>query len=118
MLLDLLLKSGVVLRLREGRREFWSTDDNYDDFCSSDNSCKVPIVDVAFVDDECLMLAANTPSILDANIDALLMSLTSVFKLLMFEINWKPGKTECCFVYRGGHAIDHYPGRRVGADVH
>ena len=76
-----------------------------------------PIVDVAFVDDECLMLAANTPSTLDANIDILLVSLSSVFKkLLKIEIKWKPGKTECCSVYRGGHATDHYRARRVGAN--
>ena len=77
---------------------------------------QVPIVDAAFVDDECLMLTASSPAALDRAIDVLLAIVTRVFDLLRLEINWKPGKTECFLRYRGRQAAAKLQARRTGPD--
>ena len=109
LLRDALLRAGVVLRVRRHGPDFLSPAE-----CDSTDDTTIPIVDVAFVDDECLMLCAKSASELDACIDVLLVSLSGVFSLLQFEINWKPGKTECSIVYRGKNAAAHYQARRAG----
>ena len=53
------------------------------------------ILDVTFVDDECIMLAAHHPESLASAIDCCTLVLSTTFELLMLEVNWRPGKTEC-----------------------
>jgi len=58
-------------------------------------TAEVPVIDVAFVDDECLMLQADTAGQLRGAVEATLAALVSTFSTLSFDVNWKPGKTEC-----------------------
>lgn len=67
---------------------------------------------VPVVDDECIMLAAATPRIMDASIDVVLNITTKTFNVMKLEFSWKPGKTECFLVYRGKRAGVHYKARR------
>ena len=91
---DELADSGIILNLAQAGNCFWlQRDDNGD-------TPTVPVLDVAFVDDECVMLRASSPTILNTSINALLPVLHKVFGLMKLEINWKPGKTECFLVYR------------------
>eukprot|EP00973_Karenia_brevis_P026994 3724224-Karenia_brevis.AAC.1 len=57
--------SGVLLRLRLPTGAFWGEPD-----CSLPQD--TPILDVTFVDDECVMLAASSPKLLDVAIAMLL----------------------------------------------
>eukprot|EP00972_Heterocapsa_arctica_P025375 3737129-Heterocapsa_arctica.AAC.1 len=71
MVRDALLDAGIALRLRPGPHAFWG-DSAMPEEAPCDGAPLVPIVDAAFVDDECLMLTASSPAVLDAAIDSLL----------------------------------------------
>ena len=71
------------------------------------------ITDSTYVDDEVLMLAADTPGELDVKIDELLGLLCSVFKAFKLTINWAKGKKEAILTYRGADAGKHWRDRFV-----
>eukprot|EP00972_Heterocapsa_arctica_P087800 12947421-Heterocapsa_arctica.AAC.1 len=101
-----MLSAGIALRLQRAPAEFWAEADP----CAYDHNNiddMIPVVEVAFVDDEGIMLSAPSPSLLDRAISILLESARQMFSLLELEINWKPGKTECCLRYRGNRATHH-----------
>ena len=75
-----------------------------------------PVIDAAFVDEECVMIAAASPCLLDKAIETMLSILTRIYRLLRLEVNWKPGKTECFLRYRGKGATKRLEKRRVGPD--
>ncbi|CAK0854575.1 unnamed protein product, partial [Prorocentrum cordatum] len=78
-----------------------------------DELLDVSVIDVTFVDDECLMLSAPAPRVQDERVDVLLTKLTSsIFDMLNFSMNWKPGNTKCSIVYRGARSAEHYRRRR------
>ena len=52
------------------------------------------ILDVTFVDDECIMLAADDPKSLASVINCCTTVLSTTFQLFKLEVNWHPGKTE------------------------
>ena len=89
---DELLEVGVVLRLRPGDGCPWSVPDDLNDDAGDDG---VIVLDVTFVDDECIMIEASSPPELAASIACTLEVVQRIFTLLRLEINWKPGKTEC-----------------------
>ena len=62
--------------------------------------------DVTFVDDECIMLAADDSRSLAAAIDCCTLVLSTTFQLLKLEVNWCPGKTECLVQMMGKHGRD------------
>ena len=51
------------------------------------------ILDVTFVDDECIMLAADDPESLASAIDCCTLVLSTTFELLKLEVKWRPRKT-------------------------
>ena len=53
------------------------------------------VLDVTFVDDECIMLAAEDPKSLASAIDCCTLVLSTTFQLYKLEVNWRPWKTEC-----------------------
>ena len=110
ILRDALLDADIVLRIPSGGNDFWAQSNNN----VGEERPETAVVDATFVDDECVMLAAATPKILDSSIDALLKATTEIFDMMRLTINWKPGKTECFLVYRGQRAGIHYSSRRVG----
>jgi DNA-directed RNA polymerase subunit RPC12/RpoP len=111
MLRDALMDAGIVLRLKlKGGDVFWSSDNDESDA----GDTIVLVIDAAFVDDECIMISSMSPTLLDSAINVLLSTLAKVFRLLRFEINWKPGKTECFIRYRGKGATKRLNARRVG----
>ena len=59
------------------------------------------IVDATFVDDEAIVLMANSPRALRVAIDVLLHVISITFQLFHLGINWNPGKTECLLHLRG-----------------
>jgi hypothetical protein len=113
MLRDDLLDAGVALRLKCGSTEFW----NGQSSDAGDAEDDTPIVDAAFVDDECIMLTASSPRALDIAINTLLKVIVRVYSILRLEINWKPGKTECFLRYRGKNATKRLDARRVGPSM-
>lgn len=98
-----LQKEHVTLRLACPTGAFW-IDEQHD----SNGGCEHDIVDVQFVDDECAMLCATSPKLLDRAIELLLERIVIIFKLICLEINWGVGKTECMLKYRGDHSTLHY----------
>ena len=112
MLRDALMDAGIVLRLKlKSGDVFWSSGGDDE---SDEGDETVPIIDVAFVDDECIMISSKSPSLLDRGINVLLSTVTKVYKILRLEINWRPGKTECFVRYRGKGATKRLNARRVG----
>ena len=71
------------------------------------------IFDATFVDDEAIMLAADTPQKLDTAITTLLKCLETVFAAFKLTINWSRGKTEALCTYRGKQAGDHWKARFI-----
>ena len=66
---------------------------------------------ITFVDDEAIMLAADTAQGLDNAIVCLLRCLESVFAAFRLTINWSRGKTEAILTYRGVQAGTHWRAR-------
>ena len=93
-----LAKAGVAFRVRVPEGAFWDT-------VNEDNADYEDVVDVAFVDDECIVLLAKTPKLLDVAIQALLRILVVTFGNMHLAINWSPGKTEALLCYRGHGSI-------------
>ena len=91
-------KANIVLRIQVPGEAFWQTADPDNEDCDN-------VVDAAFVDDECVVLVARTAATLDTAINSLLIVLVDIFSVLHLQVNWKPGKTECLFKYRGSGAI-------------
>ncbi|CAK0824114.1 unnamed protein product [Prorocentrum cordatum] len=126
LLMGALLKAGATLRIHDPGPDFVSpggvpadrrppaAEGGAGSVLPASLDSAVPVIDVAFVDDECLLLCAETPAVLDRNIDVLLGSLCGIFDPLGFVNNWKPGKTECSLIYRGHNAAAHYAARRIG----
>ena len=111
MLRDELLAAGVAMHFRNSKDDlFWSSS-------SGDDDTSECVVDVTFVDDECIMIAAKSPALLDKAIDATVKALTKVYSLLRLDINWAPGKTECFLVYRGKRQVKRLDARRVGPNM-
>ena len=65
-----------------------------------------PILDVTFVDDECIMLAADDPKSLASAIDCCTLELSTTFQLLKLEVKWRAGNTECLVQMVGKLARD------------
>ena len=62
------------------------------------------VFDTTCVDDECIMLAATSPALLDQRIEKALSLLLAVFRSFKLVINGDVGKTECLLKYRGAGA--------------
>ena len=95
---DELMNKGVVMRIHGGS----VTNE------TSDNSCDEAhhVLDVTFVDDECIMLAADDSKSLADAIDCCTLVLSTTFQLLKLEVNWRPGKTECLVQMKGKQGRD------------
>eukprot|EP00973_Karenia_brevis_P014950 2039661-Karenia_brevis.AAC.1 len=63
-----------------------------------------PVVEVTFVDDECIMLCASTPRLLQKAAAMLLEAVVETFTLFALEINWSKGKSEAMVKFRGDGA--------------
>ena len=59
------------------------------------------VVEATFVDDEALFLCSSSPALLNRSVNILLSSIIDIFGAFGFEINFKRGKTEGMFHYRG-----------------
>ena len=64
------------------------------------------VLDVTFVYDEGIMLAADESRSLAAAIDCCTLVLPTTFQLLKLEVNWRPRKTECLVQMVGKHGRD------------
>ena len=77
---DEFISVGIALRLHAGCPDFWrekcnGTDSGQDD----DDASDVHGIEVAFVDDECVMLHARSAKMLDEAIDLAVSCLTHIF---------------------------------------
>ena len=63
------------------------------------------MLDVTFVDDECVVLVATIPALLKRAVDILLETLLGVFSRCHLELSWEPGKTEAIIKFRGDGAV-------------
>ncbi|CAK0891389.1 unnamed protein product, partial [Prorocentrum cordatum] len=106
---DALLDAGIILRLPKGRDAFWAPPESGADHAED----TIPVVDAAFVDDECFMLTAPRAADFDSAIDVILTAVCNIYKSMNLTINWKPGKSECFLVYRGTGATSCLEKRRV-----
>ena len=62
------------------------------------------VFDATYVDDECIMIAATSPALLDQRIEKALSLLLAIFRSFKLAINWDVGKIECLLKYRGAGA--------------
>ena len=60
--------------------------------------------EITYVDDEAIHLAATSSTSLMIAIPVLMRHLCKTFAYFGFQINWKPGKTECVLALRGKRA--------------
>ena len=72
-----------------------------------------PVIDAAFVDDECIMLTATSSTLLGKAIGMLLEKVALIFARLALDLNWKRGKSECLVKFRGHGATATYQSHRV-----
>ena len=92
-----LAQAGLTLRVHVPHDAFWAPS-------APDEEC-TDAVDVTFVDDECVVLVASSPSKLRAAVDILLDTILSVFGASHLQISWEPGKTEGIVRFRGPGAV-------------
>ena len=95
---DELMNRGVVMRIHDGN----ITNETSDNSCEEVNR----VLDVTFVDDECIMLATDDSRSLADTIDCCTLVLSTTFQLLKLEVNWRAGKTECLVQMCGKHGRD------------
>ena len=108
---DALLDSGIVLRVRPASSAFWGAGEE-----PGGDDSDVPVLDAAFVDDECFMLYGCSAKSLDDAIETMLTTVCQMYDRLNLTINWKAGKSECFLVYRGAAATACLQRRRVRED--
>ena len=95
---DELLNRGVVMRIHDGN----ITNETSGISCEEVHH----VLDVTFVDDEGIMLAADDSLSLANTIDCCTLVLSTTLQLLKLEVNWRPGKTECLVQMSGKHGRD------------
>ena len=102
-----LCKYDIMLHAKmRGSKPFWSADGvqlSFSKTCLADDSYD-QVVEITYVDDEAIHIAASSPKVLMASIPVLMRHLCQVFMYFGFKINWKPGKTECFLTFRGKHS--------------
>lgn len=98
-------RHGIFLRVRYPVGAFWGP-------IRDDLPNDAEVIDVTFVDDECVLLSASNGALLDKAIDLLLSSIASSFAKFALDINWGKGKSECFVKYRGTNATWHYSNHR------
>ena len=108
---DELMKHDIVMHIRSSDDANWTAEPCEVSF----DGDATPVIDVAFVDDECIFIAAASPAVLDAAINVVLGIIVVAFDDARLEINWKPGKTECLLGYRGRRSSARLDARRIGA---
>ena len=97
-----LSSASITLRRSYRERPFWSS-------VSLCNAVYIEdVLDVTFVDDECLVIFAKSPFSLLRNAELLLGILTDVFHKFQLNINWSPGKSECFLILCGKKAAEAY----------
>jgi exonuclease III len=102
-----LVQHDVILYVKNcSTRPFWAADGIQTSFskdCLVDNNFSQTL-EITYVDDEAIHIAASSPKVLMAAIPIVMRHLCQVFAYFGFKINWKPGKTECFLTLRGKHA--------------
>ena len=73
---------------------------------SADTGSVVPIIDIVYVDDLTVLIAAASPAALRRALDALSISLIELFTTLGLVIRWNPSKTE--IMLRGTVSVAAY----------
>ena len=92
---------GITLRVKRRDGPFWSSHAPFQEEPDE-------VVDVAFVDDLCVILFASSPKKMWEATNALLQVVTELFKSFRLLINWNKGKTEAFMKFRGKHAAAYY----------
>ena len=102
-----LVKHDIILYVKScSTRPFWAADGIQSSFskdCLADNNFDQTL-EITYVDDEAMHIAASSPKALMASIPIVMRHLCQVFAYFGFKINWNPGKTECFLTLRGKHA--------------
>ena len=98
-----LMMAGIALQIGpRSKKPFWASDGcNFAWDSSAGGASDHACVEVTYVDDEAIMLAATSPSTLLKAIDVLMKVLLDTFTAFGFHINWSAGKTEGFVVFRG-----------------
>ena len=118
-----LLRHGIVLVLPAAPRHVWGNPPPESDAADGPSAplwfdpqaTPVPLVELTYVDDEALLLSSTSPAALLRAHMLSMQILTDTFHEFGFRINWKAGKTECMFVWRGKHAVAHQRLHRPGS---
>ena len=92
---DELLNGGTVMHIHDGNITIETSDSSSEDVHH--------VLDVTFVDDDCIMLASDESRSLAAAIVCCTLVLSTTFQLLKLQVNWRPGKTERLFQMIGKH---------------
>ena len=103
-----LTSSGITLRVKRRDGPFWDTSTPLAHDAED-------VVDVAFVDDLCVVLFATSPKQLWCATMALLQVTTELFNFFRLFINWNKGKTEAFMKFRGKQSLSYYDKLRSDA---
>ena len=95
-----LKKAGITLRVSSKCEAFWSDDPD----AGGDGSDEHDVIDVTFVDDECVLLMASTPSKMADAAECMIKILGEIFNMCNLHVNFAPGKTEAIAAFRGDGA--------------
>ena len=87
---------GIALKVRSCGRVFWANGDPDGD--------EHIVLEIAFVDDLCIVLTAQTYEALWNSIQKLLSVVGKLFRFFKMSINWNKGKTEAFCKVRGKRA--------------
>ncbi|CAK0802742.1 unnamed protein product, partial [Prorocentrum cordatum] len=80
---DASLDAGIMLRLPKGRGAFWAPPESGADHAED----TIPVVDAAFVDDECFMLTAPRAADLDGAINVIPTAVCNIYEGMNLTIN-------------------------------
>ena len=97
ILAEALDREGLVLKIYSAGEVWW-------DCQRGDTSPTISVVDVTFVDDECVVVTSPQPTALGRMVDTFLKLLVEIVSCFNLHINWVAGKTECFVSLRGQSA--------------
>ncbi|CAK0897979.1 unnamed protein product [Prorocentrum cordatum] len=93
-----LKQAGITLKLRVPSGACWLPPDGANDDFQH-------VLDVTFVDDECVVLTAPSAQTLRAAMDILMETLLGVFDKCHLQLSWEAGESEAVVKFRGHGAV-------------
>jgi hypothetical protein len=104
-----LRENGILLQVKLPSGAFWQPEDLGNDTYEC-------VIDVVFVDDECILPVARSAASLVHSVTILCELVVVIVDALALEINWNPGETEGFLRFRGKRSTEQC--NRVDGRLH